>query len=258
MKIGIITQSLRVNYGGILQNYALQKVLKNKGYDVVTIDQPCENEKYYRMVLSALRTFILKLFRKGGKRKYPTDICKRYRNFVSKNIQKFINEHIVFSKQLIDYEETKEYVVNHKIDAIIVGSDQVWRPKFVKDIYHSYIDFAEKLDVKRIAYAASFGVDNWEYNDIQTQRCSSLIKKFIGVSVRELSGIELCRKYLDVEAQLVLDPTLLLKSEDYMYLIKNENTTYKGIGVYLLDFNEEKMNFIAELAAQSGKNVFYI
>ena len=38
MKIGILTQPLHNNYGGLLQNYALQQVLKGMGHEVKTID----------------------------------------------------------------------------------------------------------------------------------------------------------------------------------------------------------------------------
>lgn len=38
MKIAILTHQLTTNYGGILQNYALQKTLHSLGHDVVTID----------------------------------------------------------------------------------------------------------------------------------------------------------------------------------------------------------------------------
>ena len=57
MKIGIITQSLRVNYGGLLQNFALQYALKRLNYDVVTIDQPCANDSYTVILLSSIKTF---------------------------------------------------------------------------------------------------------------------------------------------------------------------------------------------------------
>lgn len=38
MKIGITTRPLQANYGGILQNYALQQALKRLGHEAITID----------------------------------------------------------------------------------------------------------------------------------------------------------------------------------------------------------------------------
>lgn len=258
MKIGIVTQSLRVNYGGLLQNYALQEVLRNRGHEAVTIDQPCLNEKYYRILLSAVKTLLLKAAGRGGKRRLPIDISVMYRNYVSQNIRRFIGKYIVSSRQFIKYDETRKYVVENGFDALIVGSDQVWRPKYNVDIYHSFLDFAEGLDVKRIAYAASFGVDGWEYTEQETERCSCLVRSFDGVSVREQSGVGLCSEYLKIQARQVLDPTMLLGRDDYMKLASSEKKSFKGIGVYFLDANEEKMNFVSDIAAQKGADVYFI
>ncbi|WP_413630600.1 hypothetical protein [Parabacteroides distasonis] len=39
MKIGILTQPLRGNYGGVLQNWALQHILIRLGHEPITIDK---------------------------------------------------------------------------------------------------------------------------------------------------------------------------------------------------------------------------
>ena len=258
MKIGIITQSLRVNYGGLLQNFALQYALKRLNYDVVTIDQPCANDSYTVILLSSIKTFILKCIGQGRKRKYPMDINRWYRARVTQHIEKFISKHINRSKQILSYTESEKYIIDNYIDALIVGSDQVWRPKYNLDIYHSFLDFSEKQNVKRLAYAVSFGVDEWEYSDEQTIRCAELVKLFNGVSVRENSGINLCKKYLNIDSKLVLDPTLLLSANDYNQLIKDETKTNKGIALYILDMNPEKEAFINEVSKILNKNVYRI
>lgn len=258
MKVGIITQSLRVNYGGILQNYALQEVLRRLGHEVVTIDQPCKKEKYYRILLSAIKTLLLKLIGKAGNRRYPMDISRNYRSFISANIVKFIDSYISRSKQLIGYNETRRYVADNGINALIVGSDQVWRPIYNLDICHSFLDFADGLNVKKISYAASFGVENWEYDADKSKRCSELIKQFDDISVRESSGIELCKRFLGVDSKLVLDPTLLLSAKDYRNLSGKTNVKNKGIGVYLLDVSKEKMDFVNRLSQQLDKEVNFI
>ena len=58
MKIGIITQPLQNNYGGILQNYALQDVLKKMGHEVITIDQKYPKIPLWRMFASTLKTVL--------------------------------------------------------------------------------------------------------------------------------------------------------------------------------------------------------
>ena len=68
-------------------------------------------------------------------------------------------------------------------DMLIVGSDQVWRPSPHVDIYHFYLDFAKDWNVKRIAYAASFGTEEWEYTLEETEKCKHLVQLFDKVTV---------------------------------------------------------------------------
>ena len=78
-------------------------------------------------------------------------------------------------------------------DAFIVGSDQVWRRLYMPDIYREYLSFAEGWNVRRISYAASFGTEEWEYSPLETTECRRLLQKFDAVSVREASGVSLCK-----------------------------------------------------------------
>ena len=116
-------------------------------------------------------------------------------------------------------------------------------------MFLSFIPKEKKI--KRISYAASFGNNEWEFTDEQTETCKELLSRFDAVSVREIDGIELCRKYLKREdAVWVLDPTLLLDRNDYENLCKNvpcleENT----LCAYILDLNNDivlKLKTIAD------------
>ena len=94
-------------------------------------------------------------------------------------------------------------------DAFIVGSDQVWRRLYMPDIYREYLSFAEGWNVRRISYAASFGTEEWEYSPLETTECRRLLQKFDAVSVREASGVSLCKKHFGVEAVHVVTITAL-------------------------------------------------
>src|SRR5690606_1738827 len=130
-----------------------------------------------------------------------------------------------------------------------------WRPKYSPNIINYFLDFLEeKQNVTRISYAASFGTSNWEFNESQTRTCRDLIQKFDAVSVRENSGIELCLNYLHKEAQHVLDPTMLLKIEEYKAITQNENVRNSdgNLKVYILDKSDEK-NKLVQYIAQNLK-----
>ena len=108
---------------------------------------------------------------------------------------------------------------------------------------YMFCDFLPANSPKlRIAYAASFGVDKNEYTDKQQKTCQVLIKRFKAISVREESGVKLCREMFDVHAEHVLDPTMLLGKNDYLDLIKDYKPIHEHTDLmqYMFFFNHEE------------------
>jgi polysaccharide pyruvyl transferase WcaK-like protein len=166
------------------------------------------------------------------------------------------------SPKITSEQQIRDYFRKGDFDAVIVGSDQVWRPRYSPSILNFYLDFLVdiKSPAKRLAYAASFGVDFWEYPDDITEKCKVLAKQFDAVSVRERSAVELCNAFLGISATWVVDPTLLLEPSDYDVLIsicgKSKN---KGCVLsYVLDPAEEKRS-IADMAGEIlGADIFFV
>lgn len=253
MKIGILTQHLGHNYGGILQAYALQKKLLQLGYNSVIFD--IRLKSYDRSIISKLLSIISRIIKRNIFRVKSTkppmrqwDFSDRIKKVVYRNTFDFIKRHILMTEQIIP-EQTLKYNFN-RFDCFIVGSDQVWRPKYNKYIQHSFLDFVEnKKDIKRIAYAASFGVDVNEFSEEMLKICKPLAKKFDSVSVREDSGVRLCKDLFDVEAVHLIDPTMFFDAEHYEKLSK-EKKDYKNDGncfAYILDRTSEKDNIIEKV-----------
>lgn len=213
MKVGIITQPLRNNYGGLLQNYALQQVLNKFGHEAITLDQDDAPVSQIRLIASNIKLFILKTIGKRAKQKYSFKIDKKKIAYIRKHTQYFVDKYINHTTVMYKTEDFRNFCVNNNIDMLLAGSDQVWRPCYNNNIYRSFFDFAEGLDLKRCAYAASFGVDSWEYTEEQTSKCKELVEQFDAISVREESGIDLCKTHFNRKAEHVLDPTMLLDKE---------------------------------------------
>lgn len=231
MKIGIVTQPIVNNYGGVLQTYALQSVLKKIGYKPILIDYIPKSQSIIRYIASCAKTFF---FFFSSKKRRP--FSKRVVNKRFCKFEIFLDTYIEKTPVVWDYSSDLLKYSNY--DAIIVGSDQVWRPKYNNQLANMYLDFTKDFHIKRISYAASFGVDKWEYTTYQTRKCSCLAKRFNAVSVREESGVKLCKDYLDINATWVLDPTLLLKKEDYCGICsKIPVSTEKFLIAYVLDVN---------------------
>ena len=246
MKIGILTQPLANNYGGTLQNYALQTVLRKLGHEPVTIDYVPRRRWWPWFCMNIKSLFLWPFVSKRRAFLAVPYSWKRNRYF-----EFFTSNHISTTKKIRCY--TPSLISEYGLDAVIVGSDQVWRPKYNRNIEDSFLKFAEGYSIRRIAYAASFGVDYWEFSDQQTRVCQELSQKFDAISVREDSGILLCEEYLHIKATLSIDPTLLLKKEDYEKLIAHiPKNQVPFLAAYILDGSEEKNRMVAQFADEKG------
>ncbi len=257
MKIGIITQPLDVNYGGLLQNYALQQVLHSLGHDVYTIKRNTIPGLYtsHSYIKFYIKQIIKRLI---GIPRYQT---RREHFLIKKNCIKFIKRNIQTTKIFKDDKELRSIIKKQKFEAYVVGSDQVWRPIYSPNIYNDFLDFCQnEPNIKRLAYAASFGVSDWEFNEGQTIECSRLAKLFDAISVREDSGIALCEEHLDVDAIHVLDPTLLLEKEDYIKLVEKakEPISDGNLFCYILDNKDSIENGIKEIEQKFSLKSFQV
>lgn len=255
MKIGILTLRLRTNYGGILQNYALQTVLRRLGYEPVTICYSIR-DSYISKILSIGKRLFLKVFRKKNIL-IRAWLFKREHETITQNTRFFVNKYILTTKS-VPINEVGKLCAN--LDVVVVGSDQVWRPKYAKRIEEFFLKSLKRYNIRKIAYAASFGTENWEYTLKQTKRCARLAKRFDFISVRERSGIELCQEYLNVNAIHLLDPTMLLDKEDYICLVEQEKTKHfsDSLFVYILDRSKEKEKIVRAVSEELDVNPFSV
>lgn len=261
MKIGILTQQLRTNYGGLLQAYALQTVLEKEGSSVTIIRR--EEPTAFSVSRSAKAKFLVKyvINRLLGRPNVPYVNKKRY-NIISSNTNRFIEKYLNVSKKIFySCSELRKMHMNEQYDAYVVGSDQVWRPFYSPCITDYFLGFCKgDTKVKRISYAASFGVDVWEFNKTQEVVCKELIQQFNAVSVREMSGLELCTKYLGISAVHVLDPTMLLAKEEYINIVKAEGDSESSgdCFYYMLNMNDEKLRLISKISQCIGLKAFTV
>lgn len=252
MKIAIITQPLKYNYGGILQNYALQQTLRDMGHEVETLEfLPGINSFKGRVVAFLKRLFFVLVDDEGRFLHIWKGLSSEQQ--LSQNTRCFIRKHISL-KQRLNIPGPYDY------DAYVVGSDQVWRPMY-SNLDVAFLKFTEGWkNVKRIAYAASFGTDTWEYSKGQTLKYSRLVKGFDGISVRELSGVKLCNDYLNVNAYHVLDPTLLHDKYFYVSTLEIDKQKHSDgeLFYYLLDYTTEKEQLIRYVSSETQYRPFTV
>lgn len=240
MKIGILTLPLKSNYGGILQTYALLTFLRKQGYDAWYIRRRWNSEKQSKLHQ------LLKYF---------------YHIFIIYKFNKFIKYYLQPQTEIIDTRDKVKNLLSKNFDAFIVGSDQIWRMRYVYGAdYNYFLDFTKNIHIRRIAYAASFGVDYWDDNnpEVSIPIVKGLLQKFNAISVREDSGIKLCANLFGVKAEHVLDPTLLLNKEDYISNLKLKVNPQNYIAVYVLDMTDTKKQLINAYSQKLRLPIKYI
>ncbi|MFM5767963.1 polysaccharide pyruvyl transferase family protein [Aeromonas caviae] len=260
MKIAILTQPLHNNYGGLLQAFALQHYLKCQGHDVRTVDFAWNHKLRYfgikSIIGNAIRKYVL---RRPIKSIFP--VTEQQKRAIGQHTNRFTAEHIRTTQAIHSVEEFA-YIKQYQFDAYVVGSDQVWRPAYSPGMSAFFLSFLGKEDkAKRIAYAASFGVDHCdEFSSEQLVEYGKLLKKFDAIGVREDTAVELCHKNFGVDAQHVIDPTLLLDKEVYCKLVEQDRI-HKNNGnmmVYVLDKAPDKQQIIKAVAKERGLTPFTV
>ncbi|WP_158542910.1 polysaccharide pyruvyl transferase family protein [Phytoactinopolyspora halophila] len=244
MKIGILTLPLHTNYGGIIQVYALQEFLRRRGHDVWIIN----------------RDHWIREQNLPSTDSEESSNGRRYASVIESSASaedKWINTKLFIDQHIGQHISSSNMAELHQndLEAIVVGSDQIWRPEYVRHALRTsmanvFLHFAEDWTVRRLAYAASFGTDRWELCREETEVCSRLAKRFDAVSVREASAVFFCREYLGVNAEQVLDPTMLLDCSDYEELLDDfgKEEANSSVFSYMLDVTDDKMDAVGRIS----------
>lgn len=260
MQIGILTQPLANNYGGILQNWALQQALKQMGHIPLTINIPyphikekCDLARSCWRLLKRLKGDKSIIFINADRQQnFLKTACKDLREFATNNIN------VMWHPGKVDNSFCDQHP---EIKAFIVGSDQVWRKAFSPFLPNYFLDFTENADVRRVAYGVSFGRKEMDVNQDELPFYSKLASRFDAISVREEDGKEICKKQLNSNASLAIDPTLLIDHSQYLDLIVDEKCHDKSnryAAVYVLDRNKQKEKDIKLFCNQNGLTPKYI
>lgn len=248
MKIGILTHPLETNYGGILQAFALQKTLRSLGHEAITINRH-NHEQYYstthQLMSFGKRIWEFYIKQKNVSPRWNPFLTRTELDIITKNLQSFISNNIVTTEWC--YSEDLSRIDDiYQFDAYVVGSDQVWMPGYC---LNSFLDFVKRDNVIKIAYAASSGSTSFVNNPFLLKQCKYLAKDFKALSARESSLAHLVQEGLDTIVSVVLDPTLLIDTKDYLNAITTSNEVEPTIFSYILDKTAEKqvlLNRIAE------------
>lgn len=245
MKIAIITFHRALNYGAVLQTYALQKTIesidKNNEVHVLDYSSPflvknngIKNQISKNPIKSVLKIFNL-IIRK-----------KRFESFIKRNI--------ILSKKKYTIKNINQSSVLY--DLFIVGSDQVWNPYITESDMNYLLDFCDPS--KRNSYSASLGIE--KLADDMKQIYINLLNTYSNISVREKTAIQTLRDLgVSLPMQTHIDPALLLKSEIWLDMIKGiRKAKNRYVLVFEVKQNRELIKQAETFAQRKGIKVIYI
>lgn len=248
MKIGILTFHRAINFGAVLQCYALYSILKGMGHEVEVIDYRPESVERYR------RHFRLVDFRQapgvGGKLRYLASALTlaRVKPQASRRFDAFLSRNMRFSSVVHRPED-----IATDYEAVFFGSDQIWNPVICEGLDRIYYGQFPKGRARFVAYAASVGNLGALEGDT-LQRFTACLTAYDRLAVREQNLQTFLRERVGREAHLVCDPSLLLTRADWEALAeKPQEENY--VALFILERNPETLRFAQRMASQLGAKV---
>lgn len=245
MKIGVITWFKYENYGTVLQAVALQKYLRSIGADTELVNYKLDDRKVRKHEPINFYAFTGKILHRIAKAFYKEEDYNKSFKF-----QEFLKRNCRFSR-LVD--NSKNYIkLCNSYDYLFFGSDQIWNPEWYSSYYFGNF---QEIMVERVAYAPSFGV--MSIPDELKETYAEALERFAALSVREKSGIDIIKALIGKNAELVVDPTLLLAEkeweemerrdfalgEDYIlcYMLTDNKNHWKAIRAFV---RQKKMKLV--------------
>lgn len=243
MKTGTLTFHSPNNNGSFLQAYAMQKVLIEAGYENEIIDYYSFDQVRQYSIFRAPRN-VGDFIRNAISLLHYGQLSHRYNVF-----QRLRKEHLQMSRHFDTCQEALAVIDDY--DAIICGSDQIWntRARDFSDIY-----LLPGIGKKKITYAVSCGS---HIEDVDQELVIKYAKDFKALSVREEALFNFFKQNGVDKVRTVLDPTLLLKKEDYKPLYsKNAIITSKYIFLYTINYSNEVLKNAKRIAHILGLPVY--
>lgn len=215
-KVGLVTY-YGDNYGGILQAYALQTVVKKQGLECEIISNDFLKKerrshtfaKKMKASLQLLRNPKVYLSKRRSYRAHSTEVA-----FRAKRFENFRNLYLdIFHTGYTTYEQYAE--IADKYDIYLCGSDQIWNPNLYSQNGFYFAEFGAKVALK-VAYASSIGLS--QVNTKQAEFMKPMLEQLDIISTREQKGAEIIKSISNKSARVVLDPTLLLNADEWLRL----------------------------------------
>lgn len=257
-KIALISPHDEPNYGTMLQAYALAKAIENLGgrAEYISYKKVIRQNLFKKILYYAIRPLKIIDRLKNEKRKSALDDYSFFRtpefNDTMHEFEKFYKEYIPHSDIVYNPKTIKDSTVYTKF---IVGSDQTWSPNLYTPLSINFLDFVKDYS-KKNAYGPSLGTTNVSesYQKILKEKLSG----FANLSCREKTNCSLIEELTGKKVTHVLDPTLLLTTEQWDKVAQNVVMPEKYVLCYILGEKKCISDFAEMLGKKKNIPVYYI
>lgn len=247
MKVAILTRTTTVNFGTVLQAYALQRYLKDQNIHVMTVDDTIPRKIYSgtqkprkKLSLREKISNYIDTFRL--KRKYAPTIKreKRFTTFKRKYIEYY-------------YPRTLEEL-NNDFDMFIAGSDQIWAYAAEPILFPYYMLECISDDKVKASYGVSVGEKRWP--EKYESKVTKLLEKFDYLSAREEGSQKVIEQYTEKDIEIVCDPVLLIDKSDWRKIAGRRKIKNRYVFCYFLGNNAWYYNKVEAYARKFGFEIF--
>lgn len=244
-----VTTHRAINYGAVLQAYALQNVQKKLGYENEILDFIREESIYEKMYFTSFRHFLISVYLNMETILHKRAVMELYKKF-----ENFRNTHLHLTKPYYSISQ----ITNNPPSAncYVTGSDQVFYLSNDDEIYNiRTLNFGDS-SIKRYSYAAS--LVQFSLKDSQRDLLCNTLNTFDEISLREQSGAQYLNSFYDRKIDVHIDPTLLLNQSDWNLLAEEPNINTSYILCYPLLGHKKLQKIIDELKKETNLPVFCI
>ena len=256
--VGLVIVTYKDNFGSALQSYATQKAVQQLGFSTEVLQISGVHKQIQRKKVLYFLSRLLKKdelmyvfdkalskFKSDSKGNYSADMEVRHKFY-----QNFYEKHFTFADSKKTFSELGEMC--NKYSAVLVGSDQLWRPSNIAGGYFT-LEFVPD-NIKKIAYSTSFGVS--VIPTLLKKHTKNFLSRIEHISVREKSGKSIVKDLINRDIPVVADPTMLFPIEQWSEIMpKNRVAEGDYILCYFMGSNPEHREFAKKLKEATGYRI---
>ena len=256
IRVGIISYNIYcnfTNYGSALQSWALYTAIKRLEigrYEPVLVDY-CPDILFDANPLNPFKNM-------WDKDEESRRMCELSMPAIKENYYKFdrfYHERFVRSKWKYTSKNFIKISEDENIKKFVCGSDTIFCPDefgFDDGYYANY----ECMKNNSVSYAASFGDPH--FTEETYKILNARLQNFKALGLRENLMIPYVTEHTNVPVQKVVDPTLLLTSEDYDSITEERLVSEKYLLLYARRYNPTMTEYAEKLAKENGWKIIDI